>query len=287
MKLISIFGLLLILSGCGESPLDSGDPTPVFTLQCDLTSVYTPSVAPVVTRTGSASVTVVLLHGKSGSPLNQHIAGLQSDLNSQGYDVVAPYMPWSGSNWTGTLCDSISYINELIHNERQSTGNYIVLVGHSLAGPVSLAYAALADTEKPDALSVVAPGHIPHQSTVMAQAHADSLVLAKNMVFNGQSNQLATFQTLNQGIVYDISTTPTIYLSMHDPEQFPNILASIPLVQTRTLWLAGQDDALTTSMKNLGITGAIPAGDMFTYKEVSGDHFTVLQSVPAELNLFF
>ena len=74
---------------------------------------------------------------------------------------------------------------------------------------------------------------------------------------------------------------------MHDTEQFPDILSSIPRTTTPTLWLAGTDASLTATAKNLGIVNSFSNNVDYTYKELSGDHFTVLQNVPEELKIFF
>ena len=91
-------------------------------------------------------------------------------LNDNGYDVIMPTMPWSGSAWNGTVCESIAHLDELVAEEKDA-GNPVILLGHSLAGPVVLAYGALTDTTDPDGLVVMAPGHIPHQSSVLASQH--------------------------------------------------------------------------------------------------------------------
>jgi len=290
--ILHITCIVLVLSAIGCSEKKTVDatntPAPAFTLQCDLSISFSPTAAPVISRSQvGTSTTVLLVHGKNGSPTRTQIQSLITELNTAGYDVIAPYMPWSGLSWNGTLCDGMNYINELILSE-QNNENYVILLGHSLAGPIALAYSALSNSNKADAINVVAPGHFIHQSSILASEHASSIAAAKQMETNGLSDQIATFQTYNNGQLVDISTTAKNYLSFHDTSQFPNILSSIPLVTTPTLWLAGQQDSLTTVANNLGIAGAIPTtGNIYSYKEVSGDHFTVLESVPAELNEFF
>jgi pimeloyl-ACP methyl ester carboxylesterase len=281
---ISIYLFILTLIACGGGGGADGISSPAaFTLQCDLNATYTP-IAPPVTSTGSGvpNTTVIALHGKSGSPLAAHMTALAADLNSQGYNVVMPYMPWSGLNWNGTLCESISYINSLIVAENNA-GNSVILLGHSLAGPIVLSYAALKDTTKPNAVAVLAPGHFVGNSSVLAGLHASSIQTAKNMVAAGQGDVIATFQTGNGGVPIDISTTPNIYLSYHDTGQFPNIKATIPLVSEPTLWLAGSSDSLTDVAKRLGIIDTIPTNSNYDYREIQGDHISMVGNAPDEL----
>ena len=279
--------LLALIAGCEDTKSDLS--VTALTLQCDLTSRYTPRLEPVTSlaTSGSPLATVIVVHGKNASPLDTHIQTLQSSLNVAEFDVVTPYMPWSGIIWHGTLCDSISYLNELIASELLS-GKYVILLGHSLGGSVVSAYAAMEDTAKADAVSIVAPAHFIHQSSTMAAVHASSLSRANTMVRNGLGHQTTVFDSYDLGNTINISTTADIYLSMNDTSQFPDILSTIPLAASPTLWLAGTEDSLTTTVKELGIYSAIPtSGPYYTYKEVSGDHFGVLSHVPAELNLFF
>ena len=287
IRLPYILPLLFALSACGggSGPDDNGTsvPPPEFNLQCDLGVAYTPIAAPITSAgIGTPTTTVIALHGKNGSPTRAHMTTLAADLNAQGYNVTMPYMPWSDLVWDGTLCEGMSYINSLIVAEN-NTGNSVILLGHSLAGPIVLSYAALTNTTKPDAVTVLAPGHFVHNSTVLANSHAASIQSAKTMVAAGQGDVIATFQTSNGGVLVDISTTPTIYLSFHDTAQFPDIKASIPLVFEPTLWLAGLNDSLTNSAKQLGIIDTIPTGSSYDYREIGGDHFTMVGNAPAEL----
>jgi len=290
---VLLVGLVIFLNACENNNPETAANTPRFVLECDLTQTYTPATSPIVSPStnGISSQTVLAIHGKNGSPLRDHMTTLKTRLNAEGYNVIMPYMPWSDLSWSGSLCDSMAYINEIITAERtneSSKDNYIILLGHSLAGPVSLAYSALENTNKADAVNVVAPGHFIHQSSVLADAHGASIEAANTMAANGMGNDIATFQTYNNGSSVDIATTANIYLSMHDTAQFPNILSTIPENKTSTLWLAGLTDSLTGVAKNLGIIDSIPNdNDFYTYKEVSGDHFSVLETVPNELQEFF
>ena len=251
---------LLVLAACSESKTSESTP-PEFTL-----------------------TTVIALHGKNGSP-TRSLVGLPADLNAQGYDVSMPYMPWHDFDWNGTLCEGMSYINSLIVAENNA-GRSVILLGHSLAGPIVLGYTALANSTKPDAVTVMAPGHFVNNSFVLADLHAPSLLLAFAKVAAGLGDEIDTFQTSNSGLV-DISTTANIYLSYHDPDQFPDILASIGVVTEPILWLAGQDDSLTNSAIVLGIIDAILGLLNFDYREIAGNHFSLVNNVPAELDPWY
>ena len=289
MRLVIFVISLLSITACNKSSTSSDSSIPAFTLSCDLSVNYTPIADPIqsASTNGNATITVIALHGKNGSPTESALTSLKTDLNAAGYNVVMPYMPWSGLNWNGTLCDGISYVNQIIKTERANSTNKILLLGHSLGAVIVLAYAALNDTSKPDNLIVVAPGHFLHASSLLQNDFASSVSQAKSMISKGQSRSLATFQTYNLGQMVNITSTPLIYLSFHDTAEFPDVMSSINEIKTPTLWLAGTSDSLTNSAKNLGIIDVVKTNKNISYKEVNGDHFTVLQNVPTEIqNLF-
>jgi pimeloyl-ACP methyl ester carboxylesterase len=288
MKHITLALFLLILVGCGGGAGDKTSPAdPTFSLQCDLNLTFTPIGNPIVTTgTGTPDTTVIALHGKNGIASSATMGTLAADLNAQGYDVIRPYMPWADYNWTGSLCDAMAYINSLVEAETNA-GKSVILLGHSLAGPIVLSYAALSNTTKPTAITVVAPGHFVGNSIKLDGKHASSIALAESLIAEGKGDDIATFQTYNGGDLQNITTTANIYLSYHSYKQFPDITTSIPLVNEPTLWLAALSDSLTTSAKTLGIIDTIPSGSNYDYREIAGDHFTVINNVTAELDPWY
>ena len=277
----------VLLAGC-SSKTNNPAIAPAFDLSCNLNEGYT---SPVAAERHDAQTTfkatAILIHGKNGAPSRTHIQSLTSDLSNDGFDVVVPQMPWSGINWNGTLCNGIEQMNNLVDAEK-TAGNSVVLIGHSLAGPIVLAYEALENTTASDGLLVLAPGHLVPQSSVLASEHAASIAKAESLIAQDLGAVESTFETYNGGVSVTLTTTPEIYLSYHSDSQFPNIKTSLPIVDVPILWLAGIDDPLTSVVENtFGITDKIPAGENNIYKVVAGDHFTVVDSVLAELNPWY
>ena len=275
MKNILILVVLILIVGCKHNNTGSVIPA-TFNLACDMSVTYTPRAEPIISvGAGTPTTTIIALHGKSGTPTKAHMQQLAEDLSAKGYKVVMPYLPWTSLEWDGSLCDSMSYVNSLVKAE-QDKGNTVVLAGHSMAGPTILSYAALENTTKPDALLILAPGHFVPNSSVLAGKHAASIQLANDMIKAGEGDTVATFQTSD----YNISATPKNYLSFHDtqqlPDQYPDLVASISRNSLPTLWLAGQGDLLTTVVKNLGFIDQVNKQSNYTYKEVSGDHFSMV-----------
>jgi pimeloyl-ACP methyl ester carboxylesterase len=275
--LILLFSLTLIACGGGDSGSSGSTPQTV-SLQCDLSILYSPRSPAVVSRAVAAPIaTAILVHGKTGSPLAGHMLAMQQNLNGLGYDIIMPYMTWSSLNWDGTLCDSISYLNTIIETEKKA-GNKVILLGYSLGGPGVLAYASLTNTTKPDAVISVAPGHFIHRSSKLAAGHASSILKAKSMIQSGQSNQIATFTTINGGNPLNISCTPVTYLSMHDVNQYPNISTSTSGVSIPLLWLAGTEDSLTSVSNKFGLPEYIPKSASNLYSEITGTHLGIMSS---------
>jgi pimeloyl-ACP methyl ester carboxylesterase len=289
-----ITSLLLISCGGGGGGSSSTSIPPLsFNLSCTMGVPYTPFAPPIRTTAPGATTTVIALHGKNGLPDAAHMQDLATQLNTAGYDVVRPYLPWSNTStapanpvWDADLCTALSYIDYLITQEKNG-GMKVILLGHSLAGPIVLAYNALSNSTKPDALAVLAPGHFPGTSSNFDSLHAADVARAEDMVSKGNGDVVATFQTSNGGIMQDIDTTANIYLSYHSPKQFPDIRASIPLVTKPTLWLAGLSDPLTTSAKSLGIIDVVNSRSNYDYREITGDHISMVSNAPAEIDPWY
>ena len=292
MKLIAVFILGLMLSGCGDDSSPVVVAPPSFNLQCDLAEDYSPRAPEIVsTGTGTPSTTVIAMHGKNGEPdSTSHMDTLAADLNTQGYDVIRPYMPWATLEWDGSLCDSMSYINKLITTE-QARGRKVILLGHSLAGVVAVHYAALSNAQQPEGFVIVAPGHFVPNSIFLAGEHADSINKAKDLIQNGNGDVSDTFVTYNS-VPVNITTTANIYLSFHGNDQtdsqLPDIKVSIPRVTTPVLWLAGQNDPLTGVVDGvLGIIQATRDNNAYTYSVIGGDHFSLMTNVTTELDAWY
>ena len=288
MRLIIILiSCALFFSACSSSTTNTNNEPPVFDFSCDVSVGYASAIQAERYSTSETFVaTVIVVHGKNGSPSRSHIQSLATDLNASGYDVVAPTMPWADLAWNGTLCEGISHLNDLILEEKNA-GNAVILLGHSLAGPIALSYAALSNTTKPDSVVVLAPGHAIHQSTTLANAHAASISKANNLI-DGQNSNVSAFQTYNLGGLVDITSTAEVYLSYHDTEEFPNIEASLPLVNLPILWLAGAEDSLTSVMDGtFGLPDKMPTSENNVYKVIDGTHFTLVDNVTTEFSAWY
>lgn len=279
-RFFSIIGLLL-LSACG-SDSEEGSASG-YSFNCANTGAYTPVNSPVIYNSlaGAASTTIIMIHGKSGSPLSSQYSSLYSDLQSAGYNVKALYMPWGNNGnspglWNGTLCQGMNYIDEVIQAEK-TAGNNVVLIGHSMGGAGSFIYNSTADVNKPDASIIIAPGHFMHKSSKLQTFTAPSVATANAMVKAGNGDVYDTFDTYNNGALQPVTTTANIYLSYHDLSQYPDIVNNVLGVQSGPLyWIGGDADSLTTTYNYALLFSNIPTNTDNKYETITGTHSTVI-----------
>ena len=287
LKTMMVASLGLILSACGggtsssSSTSSSGGGSYSFT--CSNSSNFTPSASPVsyTSNTTAASTTVIMLHGKSGSPYSSAYTNFYTNLQNAGYDIKSLYMPWGNNganpgNWNGTLCQGMNYIDEIIVAEKNA-GKKVVLIGHSLGATGAFIYNSTAAISKPDASIIIAPGHFMHKSTVLQTNTAASVSTANAMVKAGNGDGYATFQTYNGGTPQDVYTTANIFLSYHDLSQFPDIINNVLGAQAGPLyWIGGDADNLTNVYNYPSLFGSLPSNTNNKYETITGTHYTVV-----------
>ena len=275
--------LIALVSACGGGGGNDGggdSPGIAFTLDCSAVPAYNPANPPRITSStaGSANTTLVVLHGKSGSPSANHLQTFYTDMAGKGYDVIAPYMPWSGTTWDGNVCEAMTYIDQLAQAEIDQ-GKDVVVVGHSMGAVHALIYGATEPPSGVQAIVPIAPGHMPHQSTGFQIAVADEINRANSLVANNQGYQYYDFDTPNNGNPITISTTPNIYLSYHALDQFPDMRGVLPIIDLPVLWIAGTEDNLTNVYNMAGLAAEINSADS-GYRLLSGTHLGVVANAP-------
>jgi len=274
----AIFTILTVslLAGCFLE--DNITPTPPYSVDCSSSAIYTPSNEPIITLStgGAATTSVIVMHGKTGSPLNDHLLPLYTGLSNADYDVIAPYMPWSGLDWDGSMCEALSYINSLAAQET-AKGNNVIIAGHSMGGAHALIYSVTTLTNEVKAIITMAPGHFPHLSKLMQEVTAPSIALAASMVASGNGDSLATFDILLTGETIQITASANDYLSYHALDQYPDVNDVLPAITLPVLWLAGDSDPLTTSINMVVLSSQITSQNS-DYLVVSGDHKTMVSS---------
>ncbi len=239
---------------------------------------FTPSAVPTTTS-------VVMLHGKTASPLDAYLTTLHTALSDAGYDVVAPYLPWRETDWDGSMCEVMNYIDLLVQQEA-ARGHAVIVAGHSMGAAHALIYAVTTPAADVKAILVLAPGHFPQLEMplltlffpTVADSINSSIALAESMVASGIGDTNNTFDTLLPDLsdpLLPISATANDYLSYHALDQYPDVNDVLPPVKLPVLWLAGEDDPLT-DLYNMSILASRITSADSDYQLVPGDHISMV-----------
>ena len=274
--------------------LDGTGSNTLATLDCTIATAFDPVAAgfstpivtsPDLTTLDDTNTTIILLHGKTGTPTSSFLASFQTDMTSKAYKVVAPAMPWSTNRWDGTLCEGMAYINQLSELEINA-GREVVIVGHSMGGTYALLYGVTQPGSAVKALVTIAPGHMMHVSNLLQTTTAADVQRAKNLVSIGEGNIVKNdFVTLNNGVEIRITTTANRYLTYHDLDVVPNLNFVLPDITLPVLWFAGDTDPLT-ALEGMEALAATITSTGSEYQALPGDHTSVVVLTPDPLDIW-
>lgn len=257
-----------------------------YNINCSASQVYRPAQLPILTQATERmpSGTVIYMHGRAGSPTRHFDKQLQQQLAALGYDVVAPYMPWAKRTWTGTMCEGMLYINELARLEIKK-GRRVILMGHSMGGAHALFHGRLRPGVEIKAYVAIAPGHLPHRSEAERRAYAASVNAANKKSADGNADQVTDFSVPVGKNTLTIKTTANIFLSFFDVERFPDINKVLPEI-TKPVLIVSADRDPVTGLYNHAAMRAMIRAEGTAYKRINGDHFTVLENVAEQFDLW-
>ena len=253
-----------------------------------LTPEFTPAAVPTMTS-------VIMLHGKTATPLDAYLTTLYTALSVAGYDVVAPYLPWRDASWDGSMCEVMNYIDLLIQQEA-ARGHAVIVAGHSMGAAHALIYAVTSPATEVKAIVVLAPGHFPQLEMplltvyfpIVADSINSSIARAESMVESGIGDTIDTFDTLLPDLnnpLLPISATANDYLSYHALDQYPDVIDVLPPIKLPVLWLAGADDELT-DLYNMAMLATLITSPNSNYLIVPGDHTSMVTSTGMPVSIW-
>jgi pimeloyl-ACP methyl ester carboxylesterase len=187
-------------------------------------------------------VGVVYLHGKGGWP-GALDGGILSSLKNEGALIATPEMPWSFRRKYGaTYEQAMAEIDAAVATLKSGGATRIVVIGHSLGANAAIGYAA----RHPDLAAVVAlaPGHLPETDGLRRHTR-EAIAQAKQLIAAGRGDVPQHFPDLAQGLPFPATATPTVYLSMFDPDGpavIPKNAAAMGPVPL--LWVVGTLDPI-------------------------------------------
>ncbi|MCG8548572.1 MAG: alpha/beta fold hydrolase [Alphaproteobacteria bacterium] len=181
---------------------------------------------------------VVLMHGKGGTnrPLSP-VGKLKADLESAGYAVVTPELPWSRERqYADTIEAAFEEIDQAVRGLRDQGAQKIVIAGHSLGANMAIAYG----TQRSEVTGIIAiaPGHIP-DSKKWRKLFADNVAKAKEMIVDGRGAAYAEFTDRNQGRASTINVRANVYISYFDPAGLAAMRKTVSHIKpdTSVLWI--------------------------------------------------
>jgi dienelactone hydrolase len=215
-----------------------------------------------------ATVGVVLLHGKDGTPGN--VSGLADALKKNGFAVTTPEMPYSRyRNFDKAYEDTVPEIDKAAAELKKQGVKRIFIAGHSLGANVVLYYGTKVSV---DGVLAIGPGHTPELKGYASRVH-DSVEVARKMVNEGKGDKIGIFDDYNQGLRSTRRITARIYLSYADPDGpavMPTNAAALK-PGTALLWVVGTQDPIYEKGPSYAFDKA-PANPNNKYVVVESNH---------------
>lgn len=217
---------------------------------------------------------VVYLHGKGGWPGAMN-GGILSSLKDEGALIATPEMPWSFHRKYGaTYEQAMAEIDKAVAGLRAQGAHKIVVIGHSLGANAAIGYAA----RHPDLTAVIAlsPGHLPEVDGLRSFTR-EAVAKAKQLIAEGQGDVPQHFPDMAQGIPFPATATPTVYLSMFDPNGpavIPKNAAAMGPVPF--LWVVGVLDPIYRRGRDYAFTAAAKNSKSRYIEVVAGHMLTPL-----------
>lgn len=223
----------------------------------------------------------MLLHGKWDKPPTL-VMPLARQLESAGYKVATPAMPWSGlREYDAGYPQALAEIEAAAQSLRDKGAKRIVVAGQSFGGNGALAYAA--SGRAVDAIAVLSPGHTPERGQFRNAVEA-SVDKARTMQAAGQGAEKAWFDDRNQRLSRTVRTTADIYFSYFDPEGLGNMqLTAGKIPNSLPIFMAvGTADSMV-GVAEASILRKAPPHEKSKYLVVPADHLSLVNVVGPEL----
>jgi dienelactone hydrolase len=252
-----------------------------------LAAAWTVGCVSGVSAQGLAGYGIVLMHGKGGQP-GGPIAGLATALQSEGAVVVMPRMAWSGMKGRPEKYD-VSYEQALLQVDRAIEqlaargAKKIVVAGQSLGANAAIGFAARRGSRLAGVIAL-APGHTPER--IQRPAFHKAVADARQMIAAGNGGGMTTFPDFNQGQLFEVSASPSAYLSFFDPNGpavIPRNAAAMPAIPL--LWVIGRNDPLAQAGRGYAFDKAAKHSKS-KYVEISADHFGTPEAARQEVILW-
>jgi len=212
------------------------------------------------------TIGIVMLHGKRGMPRQlQQLAGTIVDA---GFVVEQPEMCWSRQRiYDLAYLECFADIDKAAARLKERGADAIVVLGMSLGANAALGFGA----RRPGLKGVIAlaPAHAPERLRRRPEI-AESVAKAETAIAAGRGEEKTTFDDLNLGKLFTVSTTPEIYLSFFGPNSPAVMPRNAEGLTAPLLIVSGADDP---TQRNAGrIFAHTPADPRNKHATVEADH---------------
>ncbi|HEX9568501.1 MAG TPA: hypothetical protein VIG92_02320 [Rhodospirillales bacterium] len=215
---------------------------------------------------------IVLMHGlgetaDAKSPMGK----FAKELESFGFVVVVPEMPWSKKRSLDKgIDDTVAEIDKAVAELKAKGATKFIVGGHDIGANAALAYGIRREHIR--GVLVIKPEVTPERAEFQKAANND-FMKAKQLISAGKGDEKAEFMDGVNGKKGVLKTTAKIYISWYDPDGnalLPKNAAKLNNA-TSVMWMIGD----TSSIGALGMTYAFskaPSNPNNAYKVISGFH---------------
>lgn len=212
------------------------------------------------------TVGVVMMHGKVGTPAQ--FDQLASAVEAAGFPVERPEMCWSRTRiYDQSYLDCLGDADSAAAALRASGANKIVILGMSLGGNVALGYGARRTGLK--GVIALAPASDPDRLRELPTI-AQSLAEAQALIAAGKGDDKRTFDDINNGRQFTITTTPKNYMSFFGRNTPGEMPANAAHLTAPLLMVSGTADA--TQRESSAIFARAPRDAHNAHVIVNSDH---------------
>jgi len=225
---------------------------------------------------------IVFLHDNRGNPNRWHNSQFAKQVNTLGYQFIAPHMPWSEKHgYHGTRSLALELIDATVNlnNNRD-----VVLIGHDLGAIMAMQYVSANPSAKVKAIVLVEPAHDPNMDRLLFETTASDAKKACIMVSNGKNIDKAVFSDLNLGKASFIEATAEYYCSFFNVTQFPDTMQLVADIKLPTLVISSTNDSSPAESSHKALFDVLPANAKNKYMKLSGTHNNVLNKHVEEIS---
>jgi esterase/lipase len=223
------------------------------------------SCAVLVAPARGETVGIVMMHGKNGTPAQLH--QLADTVTDAGFVVERPEMCWSAARiYDQTYLECLADVDAAAARLKERGANAIVVLGMSLGGNAALGFGA----RRQGLEAIVALAPAPPESLRRRPEIAQSIARAQAAIAAGRGDEKTTFDDVNVGRLFTVSTTATIYLSFFGLDSPAVMPVNAAHLTAPLLIVSGDNDPTQSNVAS--IFARVPSDPRNKRVTVEADH---------------